>query len=548
MNINLKDAKILIVDDEPANIEILEDLLTLNGYLKVKSITDSRKVQDTINTDKPDLLLLDLMMPHVNGFQIMEILKAKGLIDGFMPIMVLTADITTETKQNALSAGASDFLTKPFDLTEVSLRIRNLLFTVYLLIQQRDYNIILEERVKERTAELRQLNSELIKAKEKAEENNKLKTFFLANISHEFRTPLISILGFSQILSDELDSNDHKEYARLINDSGSRLEKTLNDLIFLTDIESKKIGATFSKTDLIEYVKVLSDEFKHKIENNGLKYETNFEEPHLELYTDKELLKYVLDNVIDNSIKYTKKGSVKIEVFKDIDDGQSIVIIKVSDTGIGIDPESQKKIFQPFRQGSEGYSRKYDGMGIGLTVCKQFLEILRGKIDISSIPGMGTDVFIKLPAVNTEDELKEKIKIKKQEIVELVTSVATRKPHLLLVEDNLGNRVLYQKILQDDFDVVMAIDGISAIAMTEVNTYDIILMDINLGPGIDGIETFKRIKKFSNYKDVPIVAVTAFGAMDDRAKFINYGFADYIQKPVLKEEFIALIYNHTKKN
>ncbi len=548
MNINLKDAKILIVDDEPANIEILEDLLDLNGYLNFKSLSDSRKVQDTINSEKPDLLLLDLMMPHFNGFQIMENLKAKGLIDGFMPIMVLTADITTETKQNALLAGASDFLTKPFDLTEVSLRIRNLLFTVYLLIQQRDYNIILEERVRERTAELRQLNSELIKAKEKAEENNKLKTFFLSNISHEFRTPLISILGFSQILGSELDNNDYKEYAKLINDSGSRLEKTLNDLIFLTDIESKKIGATFSKIDLIEYVKVLSGEFQHRIENNGLKYETHFEEPQLELYTDKELLKYVLDNVIDNSIKYTKKGSVKLEVLKDFDDGQSIVIIKVSDTGIGIDSESLKKIFQAFRQGSEGYSRKYDGMGIGLTVCKQFIEILHGKIDISSIPGMGTDVYIKLPAVHTEDELKEKIEIKRQEIIELVTSIETSKPHLLLVEDNYGNRVLYQKILQEDFDVVMAIDGISAIAMTEVNNYDIILMDINLGPGIDGIETFNRIKKFANYKDVPIVAVTAFGAMDERSKFISYGFADYIQKPVLKEEFIALIYNHTKNH
>lgn len=200
MNSNLKDAKILIVDDQLPNIELLDSLLTGYGYYNLKSTSDSRTVLELVKTFKPDILLLDLMMPHYSGFDIMDQLKAKGLLNSFMPILVLTADTSEEYRQKALSGGASDFLTKPFDLIEVELRIKNLLLTVYSLTQLKEHNIILEEKVKERTLELRLLNEELTKAKIKAEEINKLKSFFLANISHEFRTPLISILGFQRCL------------------------------------------------------------------------------------------------------------------------------------------------------------------------------------------------------------------------------------------------------------------------------------------------------------------------------------------------------------
>lgn len=547
MNRNLKDAKILIVDDEQANIEILEELLNFDGYSNYRSLSDSRQVLDTIDSYKPDLLLLDLMMPHIDGFQIMEKLMVNGKIDGFMPIMVLTADATMETKQRALSAGASDFLTKPFDLIEVGLRIKNLLYTVYLLLQQRNYNAILEERLKERTSELKLLNTELIIAKEKAEESNKLKSFFLANVSHEFRTPLISILGFSEILKTDLPDIDHANYAKLINDAGLRLERTLQDLLYMTEIENKRIKATLTKTDLIQFITEVSKEYKRRVENSGLKFELKYDEPLMSLFTDTEILKYLMDNILENSIKYTEKGTVKIELIKEASHNQSAAIIKISDTGIGIESDKLKTILLPFRQGSEGLSRRYDGMGIGLTVSKQFVDILNGNIDISSVPGTGTDVFIKLPITDTDAEIKAKVDNLKKEFKEQVSANTSGKPNLLLVEDNYSTRVLFNKILKDDFVVDEAEDGLSALAKTEINLYDIILMDINLGPGIDGIETFIEIKKSDKYKEVPVIAVTAFGGSEDKSKFINYGFADYIQKPVMKKEFIQFIIKSIKK-
>jgi len=145
MKEDLKDARILIIDDTLANIEVLENLLMMKGFTNVKSISDSTQAILTIRDFKPELILLDLMMPQVSGFDIMDILKKETDTFSLMRILVLTADITSESKKKALSGGASDFLTKPFDLTEVDLRIKNLLYTVYLMSQLTNKNKILEK-------------------------------------------------------------------------------------------------------------------------------------------------------------------------------------------------------------------------------------------------------------------------------------------------------------------------------------------------------------------------------------------------------------------
>lgn len=175
MNASLKDARILIIDDQQANVEVLENLLMVKGYLHIQSVTDARKAIPAIREIQPELILLDLMMPHLSGFEVMAKMKEEGLMSRFMPIMVLTADVSMEAKQRALAGGASDFTTKPFNLVEVDLRIKNLLFNVYLLSQLRDQNQVLEEKVTARTKDL-----ELAKtAAEESEE--RYRTLFNAN-------------------------------------------------------------------------------------------------------------------------------------------------------------------------------------------------------------------------------------------------------------------------------------------------------------------------------------------------------------------------------
>lgn len=224
MREDLKDSKILIIDDTLANIEVLENLLLMKGYTNVSSLSDSTKAIATIKSFQPDLILLDLMMPEVSGFDIMEQLKNEPDQFKLMRILVLTADITPESKKKALSGGASDFLTKPFDLTEVDLRIKNLLYTVYLLSQLTNQNAILEERVAERTAELEK-NLAAIEVQNKA----------LREISwiqsHVVRAPLARMMGAIALLDIKEDAGvTQEEIMEIVVSSANEIDKTVREI------------------------------------------------------------------------------------------------------------------------------------------------------------------------------------------------------------------------------------------------------------------------------------------------------------------------------
>ena len=222
MNKDLLNAKILIVDEQESNIEVLEDLLTIRGFTNIITSNDPRAVLEIAQTQKPEMILLDIMMPYLSGFDVMDQLKGAGLLSGFMPIIVLTADATIETKKKALSMGASDFLTKPFNLTEVELRIKNLLLNVYLLSQLKIQNEMLEVKVKERTLELIKSNEAIQK------QNEELKSIAWIQ-SHVVRAPLARLMGLVELLSLGESSEDLSTEDILEHISKSALE--LDDII-----------------------------------------------------------------------------------------------------------------------------------------------------------------------------------------------------------------------------------------------------------------------------------------------------------------------------
>ena len=224
MTEDLKDSRILIIDDTLANIEVLENLLMMKGYTNVSSISDSTMAMDMIKSFRPELILLDLMMPEISGFDIMEQLQKEPDAFKLMRVLVLTADITPESKKKALSGGASDFLTKPFDLTEVDLRIKNLLYTVYLLSQLTNQNAVLEERVAERTAELEK-NLAAIELQNKA----------LREISwiqsHVVRAPLARMMGAIALLDIKDDAGvTQEEIMEIVVSSANEIDKTVREI------------------------------------------------------------------------------------------------------------------------------------------------------------------------------------------------------------------------------------------------------------------------------------------------------------------------------
>ncbi len=539
----LINAKILIVDDQQANIDVLTGLLDAKGYANYTTTKDSREVVSLFEEFKPDLLLLDLSMPHITGFQVMMQLKVLIPADTYFPILVLTADITQESKQKALASGASDFLTKPFDLIEVDLRIKNLLKARYLYQQIENQNLILEDKVKERTIELEKTNVELISAKEQAEEMNKLKSIFLANMSHELRTPLISILGFAELLQLELLNAEQLELVDQVLKGGRRLNLTLNSILEWSKLESEKLSLKLSPFNLSQEIQKNIALYLPMANLKKLFIRSEFCDPNLIATIDTGLFDKAFFQLIHNAIKFTDKGGIIVALNQIKKEEVVWAVIQITDTGIGIPKENLDKIFVEFRQSSEGPSRSYEGSGLGLSIAKKMIELMNGKIEIESEIGKGSTFSIWLPAVLDEKALNLKIEEKRKTIE---VNPAIRKtdlaPIVLLVEDNQSNRMLVNRMLGKDFRVQEAEDGFTGIALASQNLFNLILMDINLGYGISGIETMQGIRKIPGYFKVPIIAVTAYAIFGDKERLLKEGFDDYIQKPFTKEELI----NHVK--
>lgn len=381
--------------------------------------------------------------------------------------------------------------------------------------------------------ELIDKQDELISAKEKAEELSKLKSNLLANLSHEFRTPLSGIIGLSELL--KMDIQD-EEQIRLLNDisiSGKRLHETLNSILLLAQFESSNIVVHKEKFNLGEEIKNQFEKFKYKAEENNLELKIIIEEDDIYLDTDKDLIRQILFNLFDNAVKFTKKGSIKIKLSSRIIDNMLNAELNIIDTGIGIQKKEIGFIFDEFRQGSEGFKRQYEGTGLGLTLTKKILGVIGGKIDCNSEPGIGTTFTVFVPAfkiISMAEETEEIIKEKKDKPI-----------NVLFVEDNPSNQYVFKKFIEDIVNVDFASTGENALEFVKIKKYDLIFMDINLGPGMDGIETQKRIRETEDTSGIPVAALTGYAMEHDREHFLANGFDYFVVKPFGKNDLLNVI-------
>lgn len=253
--------------------------------------------------------------------------------------------------------------------------------------------------------ERKAVEEELINAKLKAEEMNRVKSSFFANMSHELRTPLHGILGISQILNESVANEKLKSLIEMLTQSGKRLLNTLNMILNLTKVEANKLDIKYSKVNITRLIKncIRIYETAYKQKNLELGFECGPAE--LIAETDEQMLTSVVNNMIDNAIKYTNEGSIKVTLDFERRDGTGWMIVRVRDTGIGISAEEQGMIFDEFRQVSEGYNRSFEGAGLGLTITKKYVELLHGKITVESQSGKGSVFSVLLPVSAAEDSV-----------------------------------------------------------------------------------------------------------------------------------------------
>ncbi|MFZ4520918.1 MAG: response regulator [Bacteroidales bacterium] len=396
INPAFKNARILIVDDKEANIDVLAGFLEIQGCLNIRFTTDPRQVAALCASFNPDLILLDLMMPYLSGYDVMEQIKGMAADNTYLPILVLTADITLDAKLKALACGAKDFLAKPFDLVEVGLRINNLLFARFLHLQLQDQNHLLEDKVMERTAELEQVNVALTAALDKAEESDRLKAAFLRNISHEIRTPLNGILGISSIFKDhKVEDLDKEEYYSYLKSSSNRLIKTVTDIMDISLLVSGNMTAEQRLFTPGELLMEVYQEFRDSFETKNVAFILDMQHSgdagQLEGYP--ELLRKAVMHLVDNALKFTSKGSVTIGFEHK---GQELEFF-IRDTGIGIAEPALEFIFDYFVQENGTHNRLYEGSGLGLTIAQKCIEFMGGKISLQSVKGEGSVFYISIP-------------------------------------------------------------------------------------------------------------------------------------------------------
>jgi PAS domain S-box-containing protein len=376
------------------------------------------------------------------------------------------------------------------------------------------------------------LETELKSALKKSEEANRLKTNFLANINHELRTPLNGILGFAKILTEQLQNEEHLMMSSNILESAKRLSTTLNLIIDLANIEADNTKLNFEILEITDLVKSCFENYKNLALQKKLKYELNCIHRPIFSNLDKNYFIEIVNNLIDNAIKYTNEGSITIDI--NINKQFNYFEIKISDTGIGIPKEKINIIWEAFRQISEGLNRNFEGTGLGLTIVKKATELMKGDVKVESEENKGSTFIVHLPLVNTEIIEKHKVK-------PALTTVRKDKLSILYVEDDEINQNVVKMFLKNNYIIDTCFDTQTALKMVKLTKYDIILMDINLGPGINGAELTQIIKKDPIYSNTPVIAVTAYTQEAERQEFFAKGCTHYLAKPFLKNDLISLL-------
>jgi PAS domain S-box-containing protein len=381
-------------------------------------------------------------------------------------------------------------------------------------------------------SERKRAEEELIMAKEKAEESDRLKTAFLHNISHEIRTPMNAIVGFTELLGEpDLDAKSRQSYIEVIMQSSNHLLAIITDIVDISNLEANLIKIVKNEININTTLKKLSDQFIPVVNEKrlALTFETGLNYPDAFILTDSTKLIQVISNLINNAIKFTSKGNIKFGYIVKND----FLEFFISDTGIGIQQEHHTRIFDRFYQVQNTVSRLYEGTGLGLTISKAYVELLGGKIWLSSEPGKGTSFFFTIPY---EKQKVESMTVNTNIIQEQFDFPL--KKTILVAEDIESNFKLIKYFLSGtNFDIIRAINGKEAVekALSEKNV-DLILMDVKM-PVMDGYTAVKLIRESNSA--IPIIVQTAYS--DDKDWAIECGCSGFISKPFDKQSLLKAV-------
>lgn len=494
-----KEARILIVDDNVSNIALLNNMLGRIGYSNLRHTTDSREVRALVEEFKPDLIILDLMMPHIDGFQVMQQLATVIPADSYLPILVLTADIASATKRKALAAGATDFLHKPFDASEIFMRIRNLLHSRFLHLAAQNQNQLLEQNVAERTEELSRALEQLKETQRIMLQQERLRAFgeMAGGIVHDFNNALMSVIGYTELLLDDPsileDTPTVLDYLKTMNTAGRDAAHVVGRLReFYRPREETDVFELLALNQLVEQaVSLTQPKWKDQALAAGRTIVIDLDLEKVPAITGNPAeLREVFTNLIFNAADAMPSGgTVTLRTYR----MQDKVGFEVIDTGTGMTEEVRTRCLEPF------FSTKGErGTGLGLSMTFGVIKRHDAELEIESEPGRGTTFRISFPS-----------QVKTFTAFAAAAEIAAQRPlRVLLVDDEpVPREVVRQYLAADGHDIATAASGPEALKRFEAGDFDLVVTDHAM-PGMNGSQLATALKAVRAAQ--PILMLTGF--------------------------------------
>ena len=504
-------AKILIVDDEQAMVRLLELLLEHVGYTNLRSTTDPREVLECCAEFQPDLILLDLRMPHLDGVQVLKQLEGRRA-DLYLPVLVLTADVSRESRRAALEAGASDFVTKPFEQAELLLRVRNLLEMRFLHRDLRRQNATLEAQIQERT-------HQLLEAEKLATMDN-----LLAGVAHELNSPLSVILGQVGLFAATAADDSARARVREIGEAAERCVRIVRGFLTMARRRPPERGRVSLNQLLRDAVELLA--FELRIDNIAVQLDLESDLPLV--WADGHQLKQVAVNLIANARQALREAPPprRLSLVTRYEDQSRRARIEVADTGPGIPPEIQARMFEPFfTTKPEG-----EGTGLGLALARGIVEGHGGAISVESRPGEGARFLIALPVETppvTHDEPE--------------TALPVPGKTILVVDDESAvAALLAEGLSRDGYKVDTAANGAVALRKLAAQNYDLIISDSGM-PVLSGSELYRELERREPHLARRFVFVTGDVLNSSTRAFLAQTGAPQLEKPFTLESLKRVV-------